>query len=413
MYGFSPALLFFVKIFPGFFPLIFWLQNATYGVNFRALGFNPSTRSGLPFYKECLITHGLMKIFAKSKTISLIVGLILMILILPGAVSAAAGSPPVAQFTASTTSGNAPMTVQFTDMTGSQGTTVYKWDMNNDGVTDYSTKDPAHTFTVAGTYTIKLTVINAYGVDTETKTNFITISPPGTKSTPVPTPVLTPEPTPTPQRMPEPTPPQVVPPAGAPKAQFTSSTTQGKSPLSVTFTDQSTGTAPMTYRWDFSDGAGNLPENSQQNPTWRFWENVATSYTVRLTVTNAYGSDTIVKQNYITLGTSGQPAATPAPTPRPTAPPAPIPTATPTPAPTPIVVSGGEINAQFTASTTSGNAPLTVQFTDLTGSTGTTVYKWDVNNDGRTDYTTKDPAHTFTAAGTYTIKLTVINSQWN
>ena len=476
-----------------------------------------------------------MKIFAKSRTISLIVGLILLTLILPGAVSAAAGSPPVAQFTASATSGNAPLTIQFTDLTGSTGTTLYKWDMNNDGIIDYSTKDPAHTFTVAGTYTIKLTVINAYGNDSETKTNYITISPPGTKSTPV----LTPEPTPTPQRMPEPTPPQVVPPAGAPKAQFISSTTQGQSPLSVTFTDQSTGAAPMTYRWDFSDGAGNLPENSQQNPTWRFWDNVATSYTVRLTVTNAYGSDTIVKQNYITLGTSGQPAATPAPTPQPTATPAPIPTATPTPAPTqtpnvapkeapkaqfisstsqgqsplsvqftdqstgaapmtyrwdfsdgagnlpensqqnptwrfwdnvatsytvrltvtnaygsdtivkqnyitlgtsgqpaatpaptpqptatptpiptatptpaptPIVVSGGEINAQFTASTTSGQVPLTVQFADQSVSTGTTVYKWDVNNDGVTDYTTKSPSHTYTTAGTYTVKLTVTNA---
>ena len=57
----------------------------------------------------------------------------------------------------------------------------------------------------------------------------------------------------------------------------------------------------MTYHWDFSDGAGNLPENSQQNPSWRFWDNDETSFTVSLTVTNAYGTDTIVKQNYITL----------------------------------------------------------------------------------------------------------------
>ena len=42
--------------------------------------------------------------------------------------------------------------------------------------------------------------------------------------------------------------------------------TQGQSPLIVQFTDQSTGAAPLTYHWDFSDGEGNLPENSQQNP---------------------------------------------------------------------------------------------------------------------------------------------------
>jgi PKD repeat protein len=86
-----------------------------------------------------------------------------------------------------------------------------------------------------------------------------------------------------------------------PKAQFTSNTIQGQSPLTVQFFDQSTGTAPMTYHWDFSDGAGNLPENSQQNPSWKFWDNDATSFTVSLTVTNAYGTDTIVKQNFITL----------------------------------------------------------------------------------------------------------------
>ncbi len=252
---------------------------------------------------------------------------------------------PTARFTAGTTSGNAPLTVQFTDQSVSTGTTTYAWDINNDGKTDYSTKNTSHTYTTAGNYTVKLAVTNASGNNTLVKTNYIRVTP-------------------------------AAPTGNAPKAQFISNITQGTSPLFVQFTDQSTGTAPLTYQWDFSDGAGNLPENSQQNPTWRFWDNVASSYTVKLTVTNAYGSDTIVKQNYITLGDA--------------------------PVKTPV--------AAFTSSITNGKAPLTVQFTDQSASTGTTTYAWDINNDGVTDYTIKSPSHTFTAAGTYTIKLTVSNA---
>jgi hypothetical protein len=48
--------------------------------------------------------------------------------------------------------------------------------------------------------------------------------------------------------------------------------------------------------------------------------------------------------------------------------------------------------------------------------TSTTVeanatYAWDVDNDGTTDYTTKDVAHTYAAAGMYTAKLTITQGQ--
>jgi PKD repeat protein len=164
-----------------------------------------------------------------------------------------------------------------------------------------------------------------------------------------------------------------------PKAQFTSNVTKGSSPLFVQFTDQSTGTAPLTYHWDFSDGEGKLPENSQKNPIWRFWKEDGSSFTVTLTVSNAYGSDTIVRQNYITFGTPvvAGPAAAPA--------------------------------AAFTSNVQKGTAPLTVQFTDQSAGTPQT-YAWDVNNDGKTDYTTKSPSHTYSNAGNYTVKLTVTNA---
>jgi len=86
--------------------------------------------------------------------------------------------PPTAQFTANTVQGQAPLTLQFTDRSVSAGTTSYQWDMNNDGVVDYTTRNPGHTYQTSGTYTVKLTVTNASGSDSEIKTNYIKVSSP-------------------------------------------------------------------------------------------------------------------------------------------------------------------------------------------------------------------------------------------
>lgn len=67
------------------------------------------------------------------------------------------------------------------------------------------------------------------------------------------------------------------------------------------------------------------------------------------------------------------------------------------------------ITAQFNTDKTTGCAPLTVSFTDL--STGTpTGWKWDISNDGTVDYTTQNMTHTFTKSGDYTIKLVAYNA---
>ena len=68
--------------------------------------------------------------------------------------------------------------MQFTDQSVSAGTSTYAWDVNNDGTTDYTTKNPSHTYTAAGTYTVKLTVTNASGSDSEIKTGYITTTSP-------------------------------------------------------------------------------------------------------------------------------------------------------------------------------------------------------------------------------------------
>jgi len=81
---------------------------------------------------------------------------------------------PAAQFTASSLQGQAPLTVQFIDQSVSAGTSSYAWDINNDGVVDYTIKNPVHTYQTAGTFTVKLTVTNASGSDSEVKTGYIT-----------------------------------------------------------------------------------------------------------------------------------------------------------------------------------------------------------------------------------------------
>src|SRR6266542_3346158 len=72
-------------------------------------------------------------------------------------------------------------------------------------------------------------------------------------------------------------------------------------------------------------------------------------------------------------------------------------------------LSGGApppvVTADFTASPTSGNVPLTVQFTDQ--STGTiTGRDWNFG-DGSAHSSTQNPSHTYTNAGNYTVTLTV------
>lgn len=63
--------------------------------------------------------------------------------------------------------------------------------------------------------------------------------------------------------------------------------------------------------------------------------------------------------------------------------------------------------ANFTASSTSGGTPLTVNFTDLSTTTepgGVTSWMWDFG-DGNTS-TAQNPSHTYTVPGIYTVSLT-------
>ena len=79
---------------------------------------------------------------------------------------------PVAAFSASPTSGNAPLNVSFTDKsTGSP--TSWKWYFG-DG-TNSTDQNPAHTYSKAGRYTLSLTANNAGGSSTETMFGYIVV----------------------------------------------------------------------------------------------------------------------------------------------------------------------------------------------------------------------------------------------
>jgi len=82
---------------------------------------------------------------------------------------------PVASFTANVTKGFVPLTVQFNDAS-SGGPTSWAWDFEDDGVVDSTEQNPTFTYAAAGTYTVNLTVANAYGADSSVKTDYITVA---------------------------------------------------------------------------------------------------------------------------------------------------------------------------------------------------------------------------------------------
>ncbi|MCI0401747.1 MAG: PKD domain-containing protein [Gammaproteobacteria bacterium] len=98
----------------------------------------------------------------------------------------AAPAPPVADFTCTPLSGQAPLAVSCTDSsTGSP--TSWAWDMDNDGVTEYTTQNVVHTYNSAGLYSVKLTATNAEGSHSLTRAGYINVNgtpPPGAAAQP-------------------------------------------------------------------------------------------------------------------------------------------------------------------------------------------------------------------------------------
>jgi len=154
-------------------------------------------------------------------------------------------------------------------------------------------------------------------------------------------------------------------PTGAPTASFSASATSGVAPVSVSFSSSSTGTISL-YSWNFGDGTS----STAQNPTHVY--SSPGTYSVSLTVTGSGGSNTMTRNGFIVVSASG---------------------------------SG--VVANFSASRQAGPAPLNVSFTDE--STGTvSSYNWSFGDGGTS--TARNPSHTYSSPGTYTVSLTVTGS---
>jgi hypothetical protein len=87
-------------------------------------------------------------------------------------------------------------------------------------------------------------------------------------------------------------------PGAATNANFTANVTTGIAPLSVNFNDLSTN-SPTSWNWSFYGGA--TPSTSNlQNPTGITWNSPGLK-NVKLVASNAWGSDTEIKTNYINV----------------------------------------------------------------------------------------------------------------
>jgi PKD repeat protein len=72
--------------------------------------------------------------------------------------------------------------------------------------------------------------------------------------------------------------------------------------------------------------------------------------------------------------------------------------------------------AEFEATPTSGDAPLTVQFDFVDLLAGATVYtswEWDFESDGTFDATGESTSHTYTGIGSYSVTLRVTDDAGN
>src|ERR1044071_5855638 len=79
-----------------------------------------------------------------------------------------------------------------------------------------------------------------------------------------------------------------------PQANFTATPVSGCSPIIVNFTDLSTGN-PTSWHWDLGNGVISF----LQNPSATYFN--PGTYNVKLVATNAAGSDSVIKLQYITV----------------------------------------------------------------------------------------------------------------
>jgi PKD repeat protein len=242
--------------------------------------------------------------------------------------------PPLASFEILNTTAIAGNAVSFVDTSVAQSApiTAWHWDFG-DGSTS-TEQDPSHVYTDPGTYTVSLTVTTAHGQDTAVRENAVTIT------------------------------------SISPQAAFRVSDLTPDINRSIRFFDESVpGTAPITaWRWEFGDGS----ISTEQNPTHIY--TYQGTFTIRLTVTTAHGSDTETRPAYVRASVAGP-------------------------------------DADFSARRTGVSVLDVVRFEDSSapGSYDVTYWLWRFG-DGTISYE-PNPVHQYHTPGTYDVSLTVRTQQ--
>ncbi len=225
-------------------------------------------------------------------------------------------------------SGEPPLEVQFIDQ--SEGiVTSWRWSFGDGKRSNLS--EPLHSYTEPGTYSVKLTVSNDEGSDEYISSKKIRVLEP------------------------------------LPAASFTASTKSGPAPLTVAFEDHSTESS--SWKWSFGDGSRPSTERSPTHTYSRQGD-----YTVKLTVTNRYGSDELVREDYIRVGSTN-------------------------------------LSVEINARPGRGRAPLRVALSAAVRNGEAKSHAWYFG-DGEESSSTV-PRHTFDFPGTYTIHLRVTDAYGN
>jgi PKD repeat protein len=168
---------------------------------------------------------------------------------------------PIASFYATPVSGIGPLTVRILDTcktcgSGTVGAIMIYGDGAIDTLHEYDSV-VTHTYTKAGVYTLTYIAIGGTASDTLTRVDYVTVY-------------------------------------DIPVADFTATPTNGNGPLTVAFSDKSTGTF-STYAWDFGDGT----TSTAASPTHTY--GVTGQYTVTLVVSGLGGIDTLTMPEIITV----------------------------------------------------------------------------------------------------------------
>jgi len=221
-------------------------------------------------------------------------------------------------------------TVNFVDMS-SNGPSAWNWSFG-DGSSPVFGQNVTHIYSSIGEFTVSLNASNMYGYSTTSQN--VTIYP----STPV--------------------------------ANFSIDYNIGSNPLTVTFTDTSTGSGFTDWLWVFGDGSTNTTPS-----TVSYTYTSLGTYHPYLIITSSVGTNVSQSQAI-------------------------------------YVVNSAVPIADFSGAPTLGSAPLSVQFTDLSVAlSGINAWNWSFGDGNYSN--AQNPVHIYSSGGQYTVMLTATSGAFS